>query len=238
MSIYQDILEKKKKNELMIAALIDPDSTDIKNVKDLVNTFKKSRIDYIFIGGSTTWENDFIEFVKVVKTHSSQPVVIFPGSSNQISEDADAILFLSLVSGKNPEYLIGEQTKAAPILKKLDIEVIPTGYLLIDGGNTTTVEFISGTKPVPQNKHEIARTIAYAAELLGMKLIYLDCGSGAKIPVSNSLIKSVKDYINIPLIVGGGIRDIKEIKEKHQAGADIIVIGSALEDDPEFLLRD
>jgi len=238
MSIYQDILEKKKKNELMIAALIDPDSTDIKNVKDLVNTFKKSRIDYIFIGGSTTWENDFIEFVKVVKTHSSQPVVIFPGSSNQISEDADAILFLSLVSGKNPEYLIGEQTKAAPTLKKLDIEVIPTGYLLIDGGNTTTVEFISGTKPVPQNKHEIARTIAYAAELLGMKLIYLDCGSGAKIPVSNSLIKSVKDYINIPLIVGGGIRDIKEIKEKHQAGADIIVIGSALEDDPEFLLRD
>lgn len=237
MKIYKHILEKKEKNELIIAALLDPDSSDIKNVKELIKIFEKSRIDFIFVGGSTTWKSNFYEFVHEVKTHSSLPVIIFPGSSNQISEDADAILFLSLVSGRNPEFLIGEQIKASPILKKIDIEVIPTGYLLIDGGKTTTVEFISGTSPIPQDKHEIAKTIAYAAELLGMKLIYLDSGSGAQKSPDNKLIESVKNYINIPLIVGGGVRSVKEVEEKHRAGADIIVVGSALEDDPEFFLK-
>lgn len=238
MSIYQDILKKKKENKLIIAALLDPDSEDIELLKERISILERGSIDYIFIGGSTTWKNDFTEFVSEVKKYSSLPIVIFPGSANQISKDADALLFLSLVSGQNPQFLIGEHIKAAPALKGMKIEVIPTGYLLIDGGNTTTVEFISGTRPIPQDKVEIARSIAYASELLGMKLIYLDCGSGAKIPVSNALIKSVKDYINVPLIVGGGIRDIEKIKEKHLAGADIIVIGSVLEDDPEFLLRD
>jgi len=238
MKIYQDILKKKKENKLIIAALLDPDSEDIKLLEKKVSILTKSSIDYIFIGGSTTWKNDFTEFASEVKKYSSLPIVIFPGSANQISKDADALLFLSLVSGQNPQFLIGEHIKAAPVLKGMKIEVIPTGYLLIDGGSTTTVEFISGTRPIPQDKVEIAKSIAYASELLGMKLIYLDCGSGAKIPVSNALIKSVKDYINVPLIVGGGIRDIGKIKEKHLAGADIIVIGSALEDDPEFLLRD
>lgn len=238
MSIYQDILKKKKENKLIIAALLDPDSEDIKLLKERISILERGSIDYIFVGGSTTWKNDFTEFVSEVKKYSSLPIVIFPGSANQISKDADALLFLSLVSGQNPQFLIGEHIKAAPALKGMKIEVIPTGYLLIDGGNTTTVEFISGTRPIPQDKVEIARSIAYASELLGMKLIYLDCGSGAKMPVSNALIKSVKDYINVPLIVGGGIRDIEKIKEKHLAGADIIVIGSVLEDDPEFLLRD
>lgn len=238
MSIYQDILEKRKKNKLIIAALLDPDSEDIELLKERISILERGSIDYIFVGGSTTWKNDFTEFVSEVKKYSSLPIVIFPGSANQISKDADALLFLSLVSGQNHQFLIGEHIKAAPALKGMKIEVIPTGYLLIDGGNTTTVEFISGTRPIPQDKVEIARSIAYASELLGMKLIYLDCGSGAKIPVSNALIKSVKDYINVPLIVGGGIRDIEKIKEKHLAGADIIVIGSVLEDDPEFLLRD
>lgn len=238
MSIYQDILKKKKENKLIIAALLDPDSEDIELLKERISILERGSIDYIFVGGSTTWKNDFTEFVSEVKKYSSLPIVIFPGSANQISKDADALLFLSLVSGQNPQFLIGEHIKAAPALKGMKIEVIPTGYLLIDGGNTTTVEFISGTRPIPQDKVEIARSIAYASELLGMKLIYLDCGSGAKMPVSNALIKSVKDYINVPLIVGGGIRDIEKIKEKHLAGADIIVIGSVLEDDPEFLLRD
>lgn len=238
MSIYQDILKKKKENKLIIAALLDPDSEDIKLLKERISILERGSIDYIFVGGSTTWKNDFTEFVSEVKKYSSLPIVIFPGSANQISKDADALLFLSLVSGQNPQFLIGEHIKAAPALKGMKIEVIPTGYLLIDGGNTTTVEFISGTRPIPQDKVEIAKSIAYASELLGMKLIYLDCGSGAKMPVSNALIKSVKDYINVPLIVGGGIRDIEKIKEKHLAGADIIVIGSVLEDDPEFLLRD
>lgn len=237
MKIYKYILNKKNKRELLIAALFDPDSCDIKEIKNLVNIFEKSTIDLIFVGGSTTWKNNFHEFVHEVKTHTKLPVVIFPGSSNQISEEADAILFLSLVSGRNPEYIIGEHIKAAPILKNMEIEVIPTGYLLIEGGNTTTVEFISGVKPIPQEKFNIARAIAYTAELLGMKLIYLDCGSGAIKSPDIKLINSVNNYINIPLIVGGGIRNITEIEEKHKAGADIVVLGSILEDDPELLLK-
>ncbi|MCK4421621.1 geranylgeranylglyceryl/heptaprenylglyceryl phosphate synthase [candidate division WOR-3 bacterium] len=237
MNIYQDILEKKRKNELAIAALLDPDSKAIKEIKDTIKILESSKVDYIFVGGSTSWKNDFGEFIREVAHHSSLPVIIFPGSASQISGYADAILFLSLVSGQNPQFLIGEHIRAASILKGMDIEVIPTGYLLIDGGNMTTVEFISGTKPIPQNKPEIAWSIAYASELLGMKLIYLECGSGAKRSVNNALIKSVRNYINIPLIVGGGIRSREEIEEKHKAGADIVVVGNALEDDPEFLTR-
>jgi putative glycerol-1-phosphate prenyltransferase len=237
MKIYKYILDKINKSEPMIAALFDPDSSDIKEIKNLVSIFEKSKIDLIFVGGSTTWKNNFHKCVHEVKAHTKLPIVIFPGSSSQISKEADAILFLSLVSGRNPEYLIGEHIKAAPILKNMEIEVIPTGYLLIEGGITTTVEFISGIKPIPQEKFDIARTIAYTAELLGMKLIYIDCGSGAKKSPDIKLIESVKNYINIPLIVGGGIRSIKEIEEKHKAGADIVVLGSILENEPELLLK-
>ncbi|MEA1912455.1 MAG: geranylgeranylglyceryl/heptaprenylglyceryl phosphate synthase [candidate division WOR-3 bacterium] len=234
MSVYKNILERKSKNELIIAALLDPDSEDIKDLKGRIRLLEGSKVDFLFVGGSTSWKNNFKEFVGEVKANSSLPVVIFPGSADQISSSADALLFPSLVSGQNPRYLIGEHIRAASILKGMDIEVIPTGYLLIDGGRTTTVEFISGTKPIPQDKPEIARSIAYASELLGMKLIYLDSGSGAKKSPCNSLIKSVKDFIDVPLVVGGGIRSPEEIEEKHRAGADLIVIGTALEDDPEF----
>jgi putative glycerol-1-phosphate prenyltransferase len=237
MKIYQRILSKKKKNEHMMAALLDPDSEDLKLLEKKMNLIERSGIDFIFVGGSTTWNNNFESFTVKVKSLASKPVIIFPGSAEQISSSADAILFLSLVSGRNPRYLIEEQIKAAPILKKTDIEVIPTGYILIDGGRRTTVEFVSGTKPIPQDNVRNITDTAYAAQLLGMKTVYLECGSGAKYPAKDELIRKVKDCIDIPLVVGGGIRNREEVEKKHRAGADIVVVGSALENDPRILLK-
>jgi phosphoglycerol geranylgeranyltransferase len=237
MNIYQEILSKKKKKENMLAALLDPDSEDFEKLKRKIDLIEKSKIDFIFVGGSTTWNDNFERFTEKVKSLSSKAVIIFPGSAEQISPSADAILFLSLISGKNPKYLIGEQIKAAPILKEMGIEVIPTGYILLDGGRKTTVEFVSGTKPIPQHNVKKIRDTAYAAQLLGMKMVYLECGSGAKHAVKDELIKAVKEYIEIPLVVGGGIKDKKEVENKHKAGADIVVVGNALEKDPTILLE-
>jgi phosphoglycerol geranylgeranyltransferase len=237
MKIYQRILSKKKKKERMMAALLDPDSEDLKLLEKKMDLIERSGIDFILVGGSTTWNNNFESFTVKVKSLASKPVIIFPGSAEQISSSADAILFLSLVSGRNPRYLIEEQIKAAPILKKTDIEVIPTGYILIDGGRRTTVEFVSGTKPIPQDNVRNITDTAYAAQLLGMKMVYLECGSGAKYPAKDELIRKVKDCIDIPLVVGGGIRNREEVEKKHRAGADIVVVGSALENDPAILLK-
>jgi phosphoglycerol geranylgeranyltransferase len=237
MSIYQEILSKKKKKGKMLAALLDPDSEDFEKLKKKIELIEKSNIDFIFVGGSTTWNDNFERFTEKVKTLSSKTVIIFPGSAEQISASADAILFLSLISGKNPKYLIGEHVKAAPILKETDIEVIPTGYILLDGGRKTSVEFVSGTKPIRQDDVTKIRDTAYAAQLLGMKMVYLECGSGAKFSVKDKIITAVKEYIEIPLVVGGGIKNKKEIETKHKAGADIVVVGNALEDDPTILLE-
>jgi phosphoglycerol geranylgeranyltransferase len=237
MKIYQKILSKKKKNEHMMAALLDPDTEDLKLLEKKIKLIEGSEIDFILVGGSTTWNDNFESFTAKVKSLASEPVIIFPGSAEQISSSADAILFLSLVSGRNPRYLIEEQIKAAPILKKTDIEVIPTGYILIDGGRKTTVEFVSGTKPIPQDNIEKITNTAYAAQLLGMKMVYIECGSGARYPAKDELIKKVKACIDIPLVVGGGIKNRKEVERKHRAGADIVVVGSALENDPAILLK-
>jgi phosphoglycerol geranylgeranyltransferase len=237
MKIYQKILSKKKKNEHMMAALLDPDTEDLKLLERKIKLIEGSEIDFILVGGSTTWNDNFESFTAKVKSLASEPVIIFPGSAEQISSSADAILFLSLVSGRNPRYLIEEQIKAAPILKKTDIEVIPTGYILIDGGRKTTVELVSGTKPISQDNVEKIKNTAYAAQLLGMKMVYLECGSGAKFPAKDELIEKVKKCIDVPLVVGGGIKDRKEVERKHRAGADIVVVGSALENDPAILLK-
>ncbi|MEJ2306052.1 MAG: geranylgeranylglyceryl/heptaprenylglyceryl phosphate synthase, partial [candidate division WOR-3 bacterium] len=216
----------------MLAALLDPDSEDLIALEKKIELIEKSEVDFFFVGGSTTWNNDFERFVEQVKSLASKKVIIFPGSAEQISPAADAILFLSLISGENPRYLIGEQIKAAPVLKKLDIEVISTGYMLIDGGRQTTVELVSGTKPILQNNIDKVRNAAYAAQLLGMKMVYLECGSGARYTVKEDLIREVRKNIDIPLVVGGGIKNKKEIESKHRAGADIVVVGNALEKDP------
>jgi phosphoglycerol geranylgeranyltransferase len=237
MTIYQKILSKKKKKEKILVALLDPDSENLRNLKKKIELIEKSEIDFILVGGSTSWNNNFERFTEKVKSMASKAVIVFPGSAEQISPSADAILFLSLISGKNPKYLIEEQIKAAPILKETDIEVIPTGYILLDGGRKTTVEFVSGTKPISQDDIDKIKDTAYAAQLLGMKLVYLECGSGARYPVKDEIIKRVKEYIEIPLVVGGGIKDRKEIESKHRAGADIVVVGNALEKDPTILLK-
>jgi phosphoglycerol geranylgeranyltransferase len=237
MSIYQEILSKKKKKGKMLAALLDPDSEDFEKLKRKIELIEKSKTDFIFVGGSTTWNENFESFVKKVKTLASKAVIIFPGSAEQISPSADAILFLSLISGKNPKYLIGEHVKAAPILKNMNIEVIPTGYILLNGGRKTSVEFVTGTRPIRQDDVKKIRDTAYAAQLLGMKMVYLECGSGAKFSVRDGIIKAVKEYIEIPLVVGGGIKNKKEVANKHKAGADIVVVGNALEDDPTILLE-
>jgi phosphoglycerol geranylgeranyltransferase len=237
MTIYQKILSKKERKEKMLAALLDPDSEEFESLKKKIELIEKSKIDFILVGGSTAWNNNFEMFTEKVKSLASKAVILFPGSAEQISQSADAILFLSLVSGANPKYLIGEQVKAAPILKKMDVEVIPTGYILIDGGRKTTVEFVSGTKPISQDNVEQVRETAYAAQLLGMKMIYLECGSGARYPVKDELIFTVREYVEIPIIVGGGIKNRQEIENKHRAGADIVVVGNALEKDPTILLE-
>ena len=237
MTIYQKILSKKEKKENMLAALLDPDSEDFERLKEKIELIEKSEIDFILVGGSTTWNNNFERFTKKVKSFASKTVIIFPGSAEQISPSADAILFLSLISGKNSKYLIEEQIKAAPILKEMDVEVIPTGYILVDGGRKTTVEFVSGTKPISQDDVGKIKDTAYAAQLLGMKMAYLECGSGARHSVKDEIIKEVKKYIEIPLVVGGGIKNRKEIESKHRAGADIVVVGNALENDPSILLK-
>jgi phosphoglycerol geranylgeranyltransferase len=236
MTIYKTILSKKDRGEKMLAALLDPDSEDLIALEKKIELIEKSEVDFFFVGGSTTWNNDFERFVEQVKSLASKKVIIFPGSAEQISPAADAILFLSLISGENPRYLIGEQIKAAPVLKKLDIEVISTGYMLIDGGRQTTVELVSGTKPILQNNIDKVRNAAYAAQLLGMKMVYLECGSGARYTVKEDLIREVRKNIDIPLVVGGGIKNKKEIESKHRAGADIVVVGNALEKDPTILL--
>ncbi|MEO0293995.1 MAG: geranylgeranylglyceryl/heptaprenylglyceryl phosphate synthase [candidate division WOR-3 bacterium] len=237
MKIYEKILYKKKKKEVIIAALLDPDSEKLEKLEDKIKLIEKSSIDFILVGGSTSWNSNFEKLTTKVKSLASIPVIIFPGSAEQISSSADAILFLSLLSGRNPRYLIEEQVKAASILKRMKIEVIPTGYILIDGGKKTSVELISGTKPIPQENIEKIVDTAYAAELLGMKLVYLECGSGARRTAEENLIREVKANIKIPLVVGGGIKSREEIEKKHKAGADLIVIGNALEKDPTILLK-
>jgi phosphoglycerol geranylgeranyltransferase len=236
MTVYQKIISKKGKGEKMLAVLLDPDSEDLNTLEKKIDLIERSAVDFFLVGGSTTWNNNFDKFVEKVKSLASKKVIIFPGSAEQISPAADAILFLSLISGENPRYLIGEQVKAAPILKELDVEVISTGYMLIDGGRKTTVELVSGTKPLSQDNIETVRNTAYAAQLLGMKMVYLECGSGSRYPVKDELIREVSKNIEIPLVVGGGIKNKQEVENKHIAGADIVVVGNALEKDPTILL--
>lgn len=187
------------------------------------------------IGGSLLFTHILDKFVTIVKNHTQLPVILFPGNALQISHKADGILFLSLISGRNPEFLIGNQVIAAPLLKGSNVEILPTGYLLIESGNETTASYISNTKPIPRNKPEIAMATALAGEMMGHQLMYLDGGSGAQQIVPTEMIKLVAKNINIPLIVGGGIKNQKQLDEAFKNGADLVVIGTAFENDFNFL---
>ena len=229
MSIYNNILKSKKKGKKIFAILIDPDKQTNEELLETVNIANNSNVDYFFVGGSLLINNSLEQSILTIKSNSSIPVVLFPGNAMQVSENADAILFLSLISGRNPEMLIGQQVITAPLLKQTDLEVLSTGYMLIDSGKPTTVSYMSNTTPIPYEKNYVAACTAMAGEMLGLKLIFMDGGSGAKTPISSQMIKSVSDSVNVPLIIGGGICSADKALENCQAGADIIVVGNAIE---------
>lgn len=231
--VLEGILQRIRTGKKMLAVLIDPDSIpDEAFLIDLCGKAESSGADLILVGGSLITNGFFNDCVRVIKRESKLPVLLFPGSLMQISHDADAILFLSLISGRNPELLIGKQVLAAPQLKKSRLEVIPTGYILIDGGKTTSVSYMSGTTPIPADKPAIAATTALAGTLLGLKVIYMDAGSGALNPVPANVIEAVSDQVDVPLFVGGGMRTVEQVTAACKAGAHVIVVGNAFEKDP------
>ena len=233
--IYDLFTEEKRKGNKSFALLIDPDKVDNRSMENLVKLSVDARVDYFLVGGSLVISDYLIECVKFIKKNSKIPVILFPGSISQICSEADALLYLSLISGRNPEMLIGQHVVSAPAVKQSKLEVMSTGYMVIDGGAPTTVSYISNASPLPSNKEEIAVCTAMAGEMLGMKLIYMDAGSGAEKPVSTNMIKSVAASISIPLIVGGGITNPEQAYLDCQAGADVIVIGNAIEKDPSLI---
>ncbi|MCF8334713.1 MAG: geranylgeranylglyceryl/heptaprenylglyceryl phosphate synthase [Bacteroidales bacterium] len=235
MNIYSTIKTGMEANKKFFAVLIDPDDTDSNGIHHILKLAKSVHVDFFFIGGSLITKSNFSSVIQQIRKHTNVPAVIFPGSMFQIDNQADAILLLSLISGRNPEYLIGQHVQAAPHLKNSNLEVISTGYMLIDGGNTSTAQYISNTIPIPPGKKDIAGSTALAGELLGNQVIYLDAGSGATHPVPPTLISEVKTQIKLPLIVGGGIKTPMQLREAYKAGADVAVIGNALEKDPSLL---
>lgn len=232
--IYQDILDSISKKKKLLAVLIDPDKMRTEGLSSFMLKVNKSIVTHIFVGGSTVEENVTEKLVSQIKNLTNLPVVLFPGDVGQISERADALLFLSLISGRNPEYLIGKQVEAVSKLRQTNLEVISIGYVLIENGKETAVQKVTSTLPMARNNIQAIVDTAKAGELLGMKLIYLEAGSGAKHPITEDIISSVKQEINIPLIVGGGIRNKEKLEDTYHAGADIVVIGTALEKDESF----
>jgi putative glycerol-1-phosphate prenyltransferase len=211
-----------------IVLLIDPDKINLQAIIATVHAASESKVSMIFVGGSLM-SQDMDIIIKTIKHHTSLPIVLFPGSLMQLSNKADALLLLSLVSGRNPEYLIGNQVQAAPFIRQSQIEVIPTAYILIDGGTVSSVEYMSNTRPIPSNKTDLAVATSMAAEMLGNKVIYLEAGSGAIEPVPKNIIEEVKRNVSIPLIVGGGLNSTSKIHDAFIAGADVVVIGTAIE---------
>ena len=228
-SIYKYLLDTCKKKGAGHIVLIDPDRKNHGSIELFVDLVNTSGADAIFVGGSLMMDGKFHERVATIKSLSEVPVIFFPGGANQLNEHYDAILFMSLLSGRNPQFLIGEQVISAPIIKDLKIETIPTGYLLVDGGGESTVEFMSASNPIPIHRADIAEVHALAAQYLGMKLVYLEAGSGAKRSVPATTIQSVSQAIEIPVIVGGGIRTPESAEKRVLAGADFIVTGTVLE---------
>ena len=234
MAIYDKFQDKNRKK---LAVLIDPDKPTDAQIMSIVEKAKTADVDFFFVGGSLLVTDSLDHCIKLIKANCDIPVLIFPGNSLQISKYCDGFLLLSLISGRNPEMLIGRHVIAAPYLKLYGNEIIPTGYMLIDSGKATSVTYMSDTTPIPHDKDDIAMCTAIAGEMLGLKLIYLEAGSGALMPVSTSMISKVSQMIKIPLIVGGGIKTPEMAAEAVKAGADVIVIGTAFEKEPEMLKK-
>lgn len=235
-SLFQQILTAQSDGRKQLAVLIDPDKIQGKHsLENLLTDCEKAQVDFLFVGGSLLLNDQFGLILSQIKNLTDIPVIIFPGSTYQISAAADGILFLSLISGRNPDLLIGQQVHAAPLVKSAGIEPLSTGYMLVDCGNATTASYISNTDPLPYHKPEIAACTAMAGEMLGNDLLYLDGGSGAKQPISEEMIRKVSSSIIAPLIVGGGIRCEADAERAWNAGTQILVVGNAIEDNLEFL---
>lgn len=233
-SILQHIIDSKKRGEKLLAVLLDPDKVNLGNVSNIAKKISK-KVDFIFVGGSTVSEGITEHLARSLKKLSSLPIVIFPGDHTQITDEADAILFLSLLSGDNPEYLINQQIKSVPLLHRSRLEIIPTGYILINGGNESSVQKVSNTKPIENTNIAHASNTAIAGMYMGKQLIYLEAGSGALNPVPVSLIKKVSENITIPILVGGGIRTQHQLENAYKNGADVVIIGNAFEENNEVL---
>jgi len=229
MSVFSD-LEKKINNQgAAYIVLIDPDKKNKDLISEFVNEGNKSDVDAFFIGGSLMMDSNSIHRVKVIKDNSKIPLILFPGGVGQLNKHFDAMLFMSVISGRNSHYLIGEQVIAAPVVKDLGLETISTGYILVDGGACSTVEFMSGTRPIPLNRVDIIIAHALAGQYLGMDWIYLESGSGAETPITAEVVSAVSDSVDIPIIVGGGIKSPDKASELVKAGASIIVTGTITE---------
>ena len=229
MNIYKKITVNRKANKKSFALLIDPDKQNKNQLLSIIEKANDAKTDYFFVGGSLLTNDSLDLCLNTLKENSTIPIVLFPGNAMQVNDKADGILFLSLISGRNAEMLIGKQVITAPILKQSSLEVLPTGYILIDSGKPTTVSYMSNTTPIPANKNTVAACTAMAGEMLGLKLIFMDGGSGAKSPISEAMIKEVRKSISVPLIIGGGINSGKKAIANCKAGADIIVVGNAIE---------
>ena len=235
MDIYTHILHSKKEGKKLFAILIDPDKQNKDSLSAIINKANNNNVDFFFVGGSLLTNNNLNSCISSIKENSNIPVILFPGNAMQVHNKADGILFLSLISGRNPEMLIGKQVITAPILKKSNLEVLSTGYMLIESGKSTTASYMSTTTPIPHDKNDVAVCTAMAGEMLGLKLIFMDGGSGAINTISKEMIKSVSEEIDCPLIIGGGINTSKKALEKLKAGADIIVVGNAIENNTDLI---
>lgn len=233
--LFNQLTERKREGQKSFTVLIDPDKVDADKIDKLVTLSTGARVDYFFVGGSLVISHNLDECIRQIKAACNIPVILFPGAPSQVSKYADALLYLSLISGRNPELLIGQHVISAPFVKSSGLEIMPTGYMVIDGGAPTTVSYISNASPIPSDKNEIAMCTAMAGEMLGMKLIYMDSGSGAKRPISETMIEKVASHIEAPLIVGGGITDPEKAYRNCKAGADIIVVGNAIEKDTSLI---
>ena len=233
--VYQSLTDRKANGQKSFAVLVDPDKVNTAIIDELSSLAVSSRVDYLLVGGSLVISNHLDEVVQQFKSRCNIPIILFPGSPSQVSRYADALLYLSLISGRNPELLIGQHVISAPFVKQSGLEIVSTGYMVVDGGAPTTVSYISNAIPLPADKNEIAMCTAMAGEMLGMKLIYMDAGSGAKKPINESMIRLVAQNISVPLVVGGGITDPEKAYRNCKAGADMIVVGNAIEKDPSLI---
>lgn len=233
--LLDDLCQRRRHGQKSLAVLLDPDDLDEAGARHILALSEAHPVDYFFVGGSLVTSQHQAALLRLLKAHSEVPVVLFPSNSLHIDPQADAILLLSLISGRNPDFLIGQHVVAAPLLRASGLEILPTGYMLVDSGRQTTASYMSGTTPLPHDKPTIAACTALAGEQLGLRLIYLDGGSGAQQPVSAAMIRAVRQAVEAPIVVGGGISTAEKAYAALQAGADVIVVGNKIEQDPEFL---